>query len=432
MAKLNSTTSRQPSALADDFVDADDEAFLRPVAAPAQQGRAGRGAGARAERSRVLNRDPAEEAEAFLRARRRVDPRQSRLRTLLHSRLGRVLLAIALIAVFVALGAAAWAVRSFLQHDPHFRIDSSTSIEASGNNELSREEIVDVFGSDIGRNVFFVPLLKRQAALEALPWVRHATVMRLLPKALRVTIEERVPVAFVRVGRQIELVDGDGVLLSMAPATLAARHYSFPVVVGLDPNGPPEARAARMRLFQTFEAALDAGGGKVTSQLSEVDVADLDDVRAVVPAQGTDMLLHFGNSDFLERWRSYQEHLPEWRQQYPNLSAVDLRYDRQVVLKMADAAQADETAEEKAQAAAEVKPAVAASNPSHHAPATAHAGVARAESRGFAKPRNAASAHAAKPGRTWYTETRTGPHHAIQWVPHTLPPSSGATSGGAR
>ena len=102
-----------------------------------------------------------------------------------------------------------------------------------------------------------------------------------------------------------------------------------------------------MQLFARFSAALDAGGTRITPQLSEVDLSDLDDVRAVVPAQGSDILLHFGNSDFLERYHSYQEHLPEWRQQYPDLSAVDLRYDRQVVLKMADAARADELAEAK-------------------------------------------------------------------------------------
>ena len=425
MAKLNQWTSRQASALADDL-DEEDEA--RPAAPAGPQRNPGRkparGSRRAAMPDLVPNYDPAydpeEDAEAYLRARRRISPRKAgRLRTLARTRFGRILLGSALLVLLGGLGIGCWAVRSFLQHDPRFRIDSSSAIEATGITELSRADLVGVFGSDIGRNVFFVPLARREAALEAQPWVRHATVMRLLPNTLRVTIEERAPVAFVRIGRQIELVDKDGVLLNMPPATLAARHYSFPVIVGLDPNSPPQARADRMRLFQSFVAALDSGGAKVSSQLSEVDLSDLDDVRAVVPAQGTDILLHFGNSDFLERYRSYTEHLPEWRQQYPNLSAVDLRYDRQVVLKMADAAQADEVAESKPLAGAEPQ---AAASPANHAgrpaPHAATAPHAAAGAHRAAAQHSTAKPH--HPARTWYTERR-GPHKTMHWVPHYIP-----------
>ena len=48
-----------------------------------------------------------------------------------------------------------------------------------------------------------------------LPWVAHATVMRLLPNRMRVSIVERTPVAFVRQGNHIGLVDANGVLLDM-------------------------------------------------------------------------------------------------------------------------------------------------------------------------------------------------------------------------
>jgi cell division protein FtsQ len=54
-----------------------------------------------------------------------------------------------------------------------------------------------------------------------------------------------------------------------------------------------------------------------------------------LPAQGSDIQVHFGDSDFLARYRSYQQHLPEWRQQYPHLASVDMRYENQVVLDMA-------------------------------------------------------------------------------------------------
>jgi cell division protein FtsQ len=167
-----------------------------------------------------------------------------------------------------------------------------------------------------------------------LPWVEHATVMRLLPDQLRVAIIERTPVAFLRHGNSIGLVDAHGVLLQLPPAAMAAKHYSFPVVTGISAKDPLPVRAARMHLYQQFITDLDSSGDKVSSRLSEVDISDPEDVWALLPAQGSDIQVHFGDSDFLARYRSYQQHLPEWRQQYPHLASVDMRYENQVVLDM--------------------------------------------------------------------------------------------------
>jgi cell division protein FtsQ len=199
---------------------------------------------------------------------------------------------------------------------------------------VTRPELLSVFGSDLGRNIFYIPLGQRRAALEELPWVEHATVMRLLPDQLRVAIIERTPVAFVRQGNSVGLVDAHGVLLHLPPAAMAAKHYSFPVVTGISARDPLSVRAARMHLYQQFISDLDSGGTKVSTQLSEVDISDPEDIWALLPAQGNDIQVHFGDTDFLARYRSYQQHLPEWRQQYPHLASVDMRYQDQVVLDM--------------------------------------------------------------------------------------------------
>nr|WP_252263931.1 FtsQ-type POTRA domain-containing protein [Paracidobacterium acidisoli] len=246
--------------------------------------------------------------------------------------------AIVLLAGIVAL---IFAVRNFLDHDPRFRIDSSASIQTAGNSQLSRADLLSVFGSDIGRNIFFVPLGTRQKELEEIPWVERATVMRLLPDQLRVAVTERTPVAFVRLGNKIDLVDASGVVLEMPPTMVAARHYSFPVVTGIDPNDPLSTRSARMHLYQKFITDVDSSGEKVSEQLSEVDLSDPEDVRAAVPAKGMDLLLHFGEEDFLNRWHNYQSHIAEWEQQYPHLASIDLRYEREVVLKMAGSSDVD-------------------------------------------------------------------------------------------
>jgi len=54
----------------------------------------------------------------------------------------------------------------------------------------------------------------------------------------------------------------------------------------------------------------------------------------VIPDKGGEVMVHFGEDNFLERYRKFEEHLAEWRAQYPHLSSVDMRYERQVVLEM--------------------------------------------------------------------------------------------------
>jgi cell division protein FtsQ len=228
----------------------------------------------------------------------------------------------------------AFALKTYLGRDSRFRIAGAGNIEASGLTEVTRAEMLPVFGEDIGRNIFFVPLRERRKQLETIPWVQRATVMRLLPDQIRVTVVERQPVAFVRQGQQIGLVDADGVLLNMPPAMMAQHHYSFPVVTGLDPKDPLSMRKARMAVYERLLAELDSSGQQLSEQLSEIDLTDPQDARVLLPEQGTDILGHFGEDRFLERYQRYKAHIAEWRQQYPKLAAVDLRYDNQVVLEM--------------------------------------------------------------------------------------------------
>jgi len=250
------------------------------------------------------------------------------------STVGRVFLGLGILIVLGGFTAGVLAVKTYLGRDSRFRIAGAGNIGASGLTEVSRAEMLPVFGEDIGRNIFFVPLNERRKQLEAIPWVQRATVMRLLPDQNHVNIEERQPVAFVRQGQQVGLVDADGVLLTMPPAMMAQHNYSFPVVTGIDPSQPLSMRKARMSVYERLLGELDANNQHLSEQISEIDLTDPQDARVLMPEQGTDILGHFGDDRFLERYQRYKAHIAEWRQQYPKLAAVDLRYESQVVLEM--------------------------------------------------------------------------------------------------
>jgi cell division protein FtsQ len=253
---------------------------------------------------------------------------------------GRVLLATGVVAVFSVFGVSAYALKSFLEHDSRFRIAGTSNVQATGLAQVSRAELLPVFGEDVGRNIFFVPLSQRRKQLEQIPWVEHATVMRLLPDQIRISVTERKPIAFVRQGSQVGLVDNNGVVLDEPPAIMAQRHYSFPVVTGIDSRDPIASRRVRMDVYQKMVGELDAGRQHLSDQISEIDLSDPEDARVLMPEQGTDILAHFGEDHFLERYQRYKAHIAEWRQQYPKLAEVDLRYDQQVVLQMTGASSA--------------------------------------------------------------------------------------------
>jgi cell division protein FtsQ len=345
--------------------------------------------------NRKLRRDLSEDfAEPYedddLRVGRRGAGVRVRFRGLPATKWGRIFAGCVLL-VCLGVGVAGFLMaRSYLLHDERFVIPSSSSIEFEGNARVTRAQLLGIFGGDVERNIFTVSLEQRRAQLEGLPWVAHATVMRLLPNRMRVSIVERTPVAFVRQGSRIGLVDGNGVLLDMPVEAKSTEHYSFPVVTGISGNDPVSTRAARMKIFARFTSELDGSGEKISQELSEVDLGNPEDVQALIPDHSAEILVHFGEDNFLERYRRFKEHLPEWRTLYPKLSSVDMRYDQQVVLQMppgsggpvtpssnaASATAVDANALKAAPAAAEegaetpvLKPSVKSSDKPDHRPA---------------------------------------------------------------
>jgi cell division protein FtsQ len=126
-----------------------------------------------------------------------------------------------------------------------------------------------------------------------------------------------------------------------------------------------------MKIFARFTSELDGSGEKISQELSEVDLSDPEDVKALIPDHSTEklateILVHFGDQDFLDRYKKFKEHLAEWRTVYPKLSSVDMRYERQVVLEMPPGSAA-------ATAAGNAAP--VASTDSHAADKTASAGT---------------------------------------------------------
>jgi len=276
--------------------------------------------------ARLLDLDAGDESP-FLRGQKRIPVRRGSLPKKTASRLTWGAIALSL-AFLCCLGVAA--LYHYGEHSWRFRVESSDDIQVAGLDNVTRSQVMEVMGADIGRNIFFIPLDEREKQLEQIPWVESASVMRFVPNRLRVEIHERTPVGFARVGSRILLIDGSGTLMELPVS--GNRKYSFPVILGTNPGEPQSTRSARMKIYTDLTSQLDSGGAHYSQDLSEVDLSDPDDVKVLANDPKGEVLVHLGSSNYLERYKVYVSHLQQWRQQFDKLESVDLRYDRQVIV----------------------------------------------------------------------------------------------------
>jgi len=205
---------------------------------------AGRGlaAGLRAKSTAAGRRNPGRPARTARRpARRRPMPRAVR-RTLRWTGLGgpaAVLLAAGIWAVAGGGGAAAWERTERAMLDATGGLGFSVQeVLVSGRHATDGDVLLDTLGVERGTPILaFDPQAAREA-VEALPWVRSATVERRLPDTVFVALVERRPMALWQYEGRFRLVDAEGVVLT---DRRLERFAHLPLVVGAD--APANARA---------------------------------------------------------------------------------------------------------------------------------------------------------------------------------------------
>jgi len=235
--------------------------------------------------------------------------------------------------VGIAGATAAWVAGHFLLYGQPMLLIKQEQIEVNGNHTVSREAVLQQFVHDRGRSVLRVPLDARRGALEEIPWIESATVQRILPNRLRVDLIERTPIAFLRNGTELALVDAHGVILDRP----RSEDLQFPIVTGLSETMPREERGKRMQSYQEFMKDIDLVRSGSSDRVSEVDLANPKDLRAVMTGivNATDtqaVTIHFGSGDFTGKYRMVVENFAQWQASNGRVHSIDLQYAKQVVL----------------------------------------------------------------------------------------------------
>jgi cell division protein FtsQ len=272
----------------------------------------------------------AEDESPYRRRQRAVSVRRRRL-----GRLRFVLKwGLAALLVLPAVGYAGYSLAVFMLSSPRFLLTTADDVVVTGNQYVAPDEVASALGlarggkPAFGMNILRLSLEEKKKQLETIPWVRSATVTRVYPNRLAVSLVERTPIAFVNMGGRLKLVDGEGVLLDKPERAT----FDFPVLTGLDAANGQAERVARLALYEAFERQIAgeiAGSGWM---VSEVDLADPDDLKAMLVEGRETLQVHFGHEAFQERFHSFLTLLPEVRKAQGRIDSIDLRYRNQIIV----------------------------------------------------------------------------------------------------
>lgn len=108
--------------------------------------------------------------------------------------------------------------------------------------------ILDILAVERGSAILRIYTAAAREKLEALPWVKQATVQRRLPGIVYVRLVERRPMALWQLRGELQVIDGDGEVI---PGAEAKRFADLPLVVGA---GAPPHTAALLAMLDSQPA----------------------------------------------------------------------------------------------------------------------------------------------------------------------------------
>jgi cell division protein FtsQ len=206
-------------------------------------------------------------------------------------------------------------------------------VTVTGNSRLSNGEVLAMLDGLKGQNVLSLDIEAWQQRLLASPWVESATLRRMLPALVEVTIKERKPIAIARLAKALYLIDATGIVIDEYGPAYA--DLDLPIVGGLAGRGSESVSAVderRARLAARVVAALETRPD-LASRISLIDVADPHD--AVVMLDEDTASLRLGDQDFVDRIQEYLDLKPALHERVQQIDYVDMRFGERLYVRPA-------------------------------------------------------------------------------------------------
>lgn len=171
------------------------------------------------------------------------------------------------------------------------------AVDVRGTERASREDIARIASNASEKiGVWNADLDEIKAKVEKLPFVKSASVSRVLPDGLSVQVVERVPIAVVKLPGGNMLVDNESNILAKANE----QEPDLPVgILGWDESKTEKAskeNLERIRMYQKMLGEWREGG--MVSRVQSVDLADLRDPKAIAEDAGNTVTISVGRESF--------------------------------------------------------------------------------------------------------------------------------------
>ena len=230
-------------------------------------------------------------------------------------------LAVRVVAIFTVMAYGGWRGASLVLAAPALQISRVT---VRGNDRLATGEVLALVAGLQRRNLLTVRLDDWRERLMSSPWVEDATLRRILPGTVEITVRERRPMGIGRVANGLYLVDARGVVVDEYGPNYA--DLDLPIIDGLGSvphEGAPVVDDAKAFLAARLIVALQERP-ELAARVSQIDVSDAHD--AVVILDGDTAMLRLGEDDFVERLQEYIDLGPALRERVSDIDYVDLRF----------------------------------------------------------------------------------------------------------
>ena len=211
--------------------------------------------------------------------------------------LGQVLLPLVICAgLAICLGALGYLGYQRVAASDFFDVKN---VEVEGVQRSSKQNIEAIVKTDAGRTgVWRTDLIELKSKIEKLPFVKSASVTRVLPGGIRVQVAERQPAALVLRGGRSYLVDAEGGILAVAERTEESLPFTM---VGWDEGKTEKAWKDNIERVKVYQKMLnDWRVNGLVGRVESVNLSDLREPRATVPDSGTIVSIAVGRENYGE------------------------------------------------------------------------------------------------------------------------------------
>jgi cell division protein FtsQ len=215
-------------------------------------------------------------------------------------------------------------------------IGAASSLQIShmtvrGHERLSAGEVLALVDGLRGQNILSVALDEWQERLLSSPWVESATIRRVLPSTVEISVQERRPMGIGRLGTAMYLIDAKGVIIDEYGPSYA--DIDLPIIDGLATSprdGGPLIEVTRAEFAARVIGDVSTRP-EIAKRISQLDVGDLHDAIAIL--DGDPALLRLGDADFVARLQQYIDLAPALRERLTAIDYVDLRFDERLYVR---------------------------------------------------------------------------------------------------